>query len=126
MVHYSGAARAVSPKWLALTLLSLALIEPATALAGNDYLQAIAEEANKVGAAPQAASGSPTTTGGTQTTSTPMQAFEKQLEDRFAGTYLFYKRLPPEAREEIFRQYEGGAPIEDVRRTIMSRFLHTR
>jgi len=131
MAHYSGPAhlvRSVSPKWLALSLLSLALIEPATALAADDYLHAIEVEANKVGTEPEVATGSPTTPGpgGAETPSTPMQAFEKQLEDRFAGTYLFYKRLPPGAREEIYRQYEGGASIEDVRRTIMSRFLHTR
>jgi hypothetical protein len=128
MAHCSGPAhlvRIVSPKWLALSLLSLALIEPATGVAADDYLQSIEVEADKVGAEPAVSPDSPISAG-TQAPSSPMQAFEKQLEDRFAGTYLFYKRLPPEAKEEIYRQFKGGAPIEDVRRTIMNRFLHTR
>jgi hypothetical protein len=127
MAHCSGPMRLlrnVSPTWLALPFLLLSVAGSSAVLGADDYLDAISVEADKVGAEPSKAA-DPATDSADES-SNPMQAFEKQLEDRFAGTYLFYKRLPPESREEIFRQFKGGAPIEDVRRTIMSRFLHTR
>lgn len=127
MAHCSGPMRLVrnvSPTWLALPFLFLAAAGSSTVLGADDYLDAISVEADKVGAEPSDAA-EPSTDPGVEPND-PKHAFEQQLEDRFAGTYLFYNRLPPESREEIFRQFKDGAPIEDVRRTIMSRFLHTR
>jgi len=116
--------RCVSPTWLALSLFFLAIVGSALADSDDDYLEAIEVEASKVGAASATAGSFPDPSGASP--SSAMQAFEQQLQDRFAGTYLFYMRLSPGSKEEIFRQFKGGAPIEDVRRTIMARFLNTR
>lgn len=127
MAHCSGLAhfvRNVSPKGSASLLLLLAVTGASAAGSNDDYLQAIEVEADKVGVEEPATTAS--RNAGPQTPSSPMRAFERQLQDRFAGTYLFNKRLAPESKEEIYRQLKDGAPIEDVRRTIMNRFLHTR
>jgi hypothetical protein len=52
--------------------------------------------------------------------------FERLLEERYRGTFLFYQELPAKSQEEALLEYQGGASIEDVRKTIMSRFLHNR
>lgn len=41
-------------------------------------------------------------------------------------SYLFYTKLPVQSQEEVFLEYRDGAPIEEVRKTIMNRFLHSR
>jgi len=51
--------------------------------------------------------------------------FEDELEASYRGTYLFYKKLPAESQEEVFRERQQGASIEDIRKTIMSRYLHS-
>lgn len=120
-------ARNVSPTRLALPLVLMAIGTVAPpGHAADDYLDAIQSEAGKVGAEPAATDNPAASAARKPAPSGPVEAFERQLEERFAGTYLFYKRLPPESKEEIYRQFKDGAPIEDVRRTIMSRFLHTR
>jgi len=51
--------------------------------------------------------------------------FEDELEASYRGTYLFYKKLPAESQEEVFLERQQGASIEDIRKTIMSRYLHS-
>lgn len=52
--------------------------------------------------------------------------FEKELEDSYRGSYLFYKKLPKKSQEEVYLEYQGGDSIEEVRNTIMDRFIHSR
>jgi hypothetical protein len=106
--------RRVGYRLIALALLSLPLSPRAA-----DYLDSIQIEAQKLDGeasaeAPAAASDS------------PRVEFEHQLEQRYGGTYLFYKKLPGKSQEEVFLEYQAGASIEDVRNTIMNRFLHNR
>ena len=52
--------------------------------------------------------------------------FEKELERHYRGSYLFYKKLPQQSRNEIFREYERGASISDMRQEIMKHFLGSK
>jgi hypothetical protein len=90
--------------------------------ADEAYLDAVAAEATKVEAGPATAG-----TGAAPAAASDAQgAFEQELDQRFHGTYLFYKRLPPQSREELAKQYEGGSSMEEIRQAVMSRFLNKR
>lgn len=51
------------------------------------------------------------------------EAFELLLRDRYAGTFVFYNKLPERSRQEIFDEYAGGASITGVRKKIIDRLL---
>jgi hypothetical protein len=51
--------------------------------------------------------------------------FENELEASYRGTFLFYKKLPAKSQEEVFRERQQGASIDEVRKTIMNRYLHS-
>jgi hypothetical protein len=100
-------------------VIPFALLFLPLSLRGADYLDSIQVEAQKLDGeagveAPAAVSDG------------PRVDFEHQLEQRYGGTYLFYKKLPEKSQEEVFLEYRAGASIEGVRTTIMNRFLHNR
>jgi hypothetical protein len=55
-----------------------------------------------------------------------MADFEDELKVRFLGSFTFYKKLPQRSREEVYRGYLNGNTIEEIRKMIMSRYLHSR
>lgn len=89
-------------------------------VAADSYLDAIESEANKVNQPVEDEPSSPDPGSNDRT------QFEQELEKRYRGSYLFYKKLPARSQQEVFSEYARGASIEEVRRTIMSRFLHSR
>jgi hypothetical protein len=87
-------------------------------------LSAISQEAKKVETDYQPTlSESGETTGMTED-GLSLQAFEEDLKTRHKGSYTFYQKLPRRSREEVFLEYRGGASIDEIRQTIMDRFLH--
>lgn len=53
-----------------------------------------------------------------------MDAFEFELQERYTGSAVFYRKLPRRSQEEIYQDYRQGASISEVRKKIMNRFLH--
>jgi hypothetical protein len=51
------------------------------------------------------------------------EQLEGELKEKYAGTHLFYNKLPRSFQEEIYQDYLQGASIEEVRDKIMNRFL---
>lgn len=88
----------------------------------DDYLKALTQEADKVGSSGAAGSGVATTDGAQGGVS--RQAFESELKQKYAGSAVFYSKLPPATQEEIFLEYQSGASISQLRKKIMDRFLH--
>ena len=98
-----------------------ALIFPAAGFAEKSYLDAVQLESEKL----ENTGTSEEQSGGSQTAADDSVAkFEQELEARYRGTYLFYTKLPARSREEVFLEHQKGASIEEVRTTIMSRYLH--
>ncbi len=52
--------------------------------------------------------------------------FEEELKVRFLGSFTFYKKLPQRSREEVYHGYLNGNTIEEIRKMIMNRYLHSR
>lgn len=90
----------------------------APSLFADDYLDALKGEAGKIDAGPAAASASQ------DSEAPPPLDFERELDRRYHGTYLFYKQLPGRSREEILQAHANGASMEEIRKKIMDRFLH--
>lgn len=122
----TGTAFNAGNRWIVnLITPACLLMLPAVAYPEESYLDAISIEAEKLGGAPA----------GDQVTASQeadsadderLITFEQDLEARYRGTYLFYKRLPIGSQEEVFVEHQQGASIEDVRTTIMNRYLHSR
>jgi len=91
----------------------------------QSYLDAIRVEADKLDSGVSPEGGKAVTSEGADADD-PRSKFEKELGDRYSGTYLFYQKLPKKSQEEVYLEYEGGASIDEVRKTIMNRFLHNR
>ncbi|MCW8943855.1 MAG: hypothetical protein OQL27_03715 [Sedimenticola sp.] len=89
----------------------------------DDYLSALNQEAKKVDGKGEVSdtSGSVVTTGNTAVS---REAFEAELKEKYAGSAVFYSKLPPGSQEEIFLEYQDGATIVELRKKIMDRFLH--
>jgi hypothetical protein len=49
--------------------------------------------------------------------------FEKILDEKYHGSYVFYSKLPERSRQEIVNDYEQGMSFTDVRKKIIDRFL---
>lgn len=88
---------------------------------GDAYLEAIEQAAIRAG---QQQAGKPEEPG--SGSEDPQAMFEQYLKQRYQGSYLFYKRLPARSQKEVFHEFENGASIDDVRKTIMERFGHSR
>jgi hypothetical protein len=99
----------------------------AAPLAGypQSYLDAIQVEAEKLdGGSAGDSEAAPAASGAAD--DQHRAGFEEELQGRYSGTYLFYKKLPAKSQEEVYLDYQQGASIEEVRKTIMNRFLHSR
>lgn len=103
-------------KWLGLSgLLTFSALAWG---AEDDYLRQLELEASKVD-------------GGGATTVQPteqgdIKEFERELQSRYRGSFLFYEKLSPVSRAEIHAEYRGGASIDDLRKKIMKRFLRKK
>ncbi len=47
------------------------------------------------------------------------EAFDAALEERFYGSYIFYRDLPRQARDEVYNHYTAGAGIDELRKLII-------
>ena len=114
-----------------LVLFGLISLLPVTsAVAADDYLSELDAEASKVDptvlgdekdVAKTAAVESATST--SQGPEISRDNFESLLQDKYLGTYGFYKKLPERSRQEIYLEYSKGAPITEVRKKIVDRLL---
>ena len=50
--------------------------------------------------------------------------FDRLLEQRDFGTFMMYKRLPVESRDEVFLSYSQGATMEQIKAAVLNAFLH--
>jgi len=87
----------------------------------DDYLKALTQEADKVGKTVATESGG---SGSGVQGDASRQSFESELKEKYAGSAVFYSKLPPATQEEIFLEYRSGASIAELRKKIMDRFLH--
>mgnify|MGYP006921591418 CR=1 FL=1 len=87
----------------------------------DDYLKALTQEADKVGRTVATESGG---AGAGAQGEASRQVFESELKEKYAGSAVFYSKLPPATQEEIFLEYRSGASIAELRKKIMDRFLH--
>ncbi|MCU7959415.1 MAG: hypothetical protein KZQ58_05330 [gamma proteobacterium symbiont of Bathyaustriella thionipta] len=96
--------------------------------AADDYLDALEAEAAKVNDADDTKTdeGRPYHDEDGFLRNLPLQAFEEEMEDTFAGTYSFYRKLQKSSQGEVFDAYKKGATVEQLRRMIMNRFSHDR
>ena len=92
--------------------------------AQDDYLRALESEATKIAPAeevpaqPAAVTQVPAAGAGVT-----REQFESLLQDKYRGTYVFYRQLQPHTQEEIFAEFEGGVPIAELRDKIVDRYL---
>ncbi len=122
LVHVNRRYEAKSPggRLVVYLLIAAFLMLPQVSMAADDaLLDQLNAEAEKVEATGDEAVGS-------AESKADMSAFEKELEDHYRGSYLFYKKLPRRSQEEIFAEYAEGASIADIRKKIMNRFLHDK
>lgn len=97
--------------------------------AGDPYLDAVDEEAAKVGkdttvnnskSMRRGASGDTSA----RTADSSKAGFEALLRREHLGTYSFYRKLSQRSRDEIFGDYRDGASITALREKIVDRYLH--
>ena len=108
-----------------MILLGLSLMNVPTYSIGDAYLEMIEKEAQMLEMDPVLLD-SPEQAGSDLKTLGNRRAFEQELKQLYEGTYLFYEKLPERSREEVFIEYNQGASLEEVRKTIIDRFLHSR
>jgi hypothetical protein len=101
------------------------LIVPTAGHSQKSYLDAIQLEAEKLDQ-PVTAKADEAESGSATAVDEQVMEFEQELETRFKGSYLFYKKLPARSQEEVFLEHQQGASVEDVRKTILNRYLHSR
>lgn len=114
------------------SLLSFLLVS-LPALSADDYLSELDAEVKKVesreidgesgtSTVEQPAEVAPGTTASARAGAS-RDAFEELLRQHYLGTFGFYKKLPERSRQEIFAEYQNGAPISEVRKKIIDRLL---
>ena len=62
-------------------------------------------------------------TAGPVSESESREKFEKWLQEKYRGSFVFYSKLPQRSREEVFQQYTQGADLKVLRKTIVDRYL---
>ncbi|MES9883890.1 MAG: hypothetical protein ABW185_23815, partial [Sedimenticola sp.] len=99
----------------------------------DDYLSEINMEGEKVGkrtsVSPYSGGDAPVAARRAGLGFTPgmsIDAFVVYLEETYAGSAVFYKKLELWSQEEIYEAYAGGASYAEVRKKIMDRFLKRR
>lgn len=101
------------------------LVVPTTSNSQNDYLDALRLEEEKLDETAGSGGADEPAPGLSAVADEPLASFEQEFEASYRGTYLFYKKLPAKSKEEVFLEHQQGASIEDVRKTIMNRYLHS-
>jgi hypothetical protein len=96
--------------------------------AQDDYLRALESEATKIAPAEEvsaepAARPAAVTQAPAEATGVTREQFESLLQDKYRGTFVFYRQLQPHTQEEIFSEFEGGVPIAELRDKIVVRYL---
>ena len=111
--------------WVKMVLIvSVFVIQFSVMAAGDDdYLNALNQEAQKVGEKDATPEGSGSA-GEINGNSVSRDVFEAELKEKYAGSSLFYGKLPEAAQEEIYLEYRDGVSISVLRKKIMDRFLH--
>jgi hypothetical protein len=112
-----------------LVLLLCLCVSGAAFAADDDYLKAIEVESGKLESRQQdvdsgetQATPAPQTDAGSATLDV-RDKFEKILDEKYHGSYVFYQKLPERSRQEIVNEYEQGTPFEEIRKKIIDRFL---
>lgn len=86
---------------------------------GTNYLFQIEEEAKRRAATPLATEtpSAPAALDSTERLPLGLQpeAFEKALQEQFVGTYVFYQRLTPEGKRQIFEIYQRDNRVGTIR-----------
>lgn len=103
------------------------LAAPAAPAEQDPYLQTLEGEVDKLepnGVGEESASTS--TPESRQEATLVRDRFESMLQQRYAGTYSFYTRLPERSRQEIVGEYRHGADIRQLRQMIIDRFYGSK
>ena len=97
--------------------------------ADDDYLKAIEAESSKlesrnqdVGPEQQDVTAAPQADAAVATTDV-RDKFEKILDQKYHGSYVFYTKLPERSQQEIVNDYKQGTPFTEIRKKIIDRFL---
>ena len=106
-------------------LLGLSLVSLPVCSIGDTYLEMIEKEAQTLEMDPVLVD-SPEQVRADPVILSKRRVFEQELKRLYEGSYLFYTKLPERSREEVFIEYNQGASLEQVRKTIIDRFLHSR
>lgn len=112
---------------------SFLVLASVPALSADDYLSELDAEAKKVEARKidgesgtstvEAPPDVPSSDDGVSRPGASRDAFESLLKKKYLGTFGFYKKLPERSRQEIFLEYQRGAPMAEVRKKIIDRLL---
>lgn len=115
------------------TVIGLPILMSATSVlvAQDDYLKALESEATKIDAEPErseSVTGAGDVAVASAADSTPgsgvtREQFESLMQDKYRGTYVFYRQLQPHTQEEIFSEFEKGVPIAELRDKVVERYL---
>jgi transcriptional regulator of acetoin/glycerol metabolism len=110
--------------WAIAAMIISFFVTPVSVMAAgdDDYLSALKQEAKKVDSKDGSSTASDAT--GDAGNAVSREVFEAELKDKYAGSAVFYGKLPASSQEEIFLEYQGGATISELRKKIMDRFLH--
>jgi len=90
--------------------------------AGDDLLQSLEAEAQKVDAHP-VLEASMATSPSLDELQKQRAAFESDLQEHNKGTFAIYARLPERSREEVVRSYVDGASMDEIRQLVINRSL---
>lgn len=116
---------ALDRRSLVLMICAFLLISPMAVLSEESCLDAISVEAQKLedGSAGGAGAG---VSKSAAAADDPAAKFERELCASYRGTDLFYEKLPSKSQQQAFLEYQQAAPIKNVRKTTISRYLHGR
>jgi hypothetical protein len=109
-----------------LTVVLFGLVSTIAIAAGeDDYLSAISDEVDKVEAVTEYLAKDAGASDNTDDKEYlgKKQDFEKLLEERYHGSYIFYKKLPERTQLEIYEDYRRGAEIPKLREKIIDRYI---
>jgi len=96
-------------------------------ISADDYLTEIEAETVKLDPGlsyeKQPVGASSDNTAGQVSETESREKFEKWLQEKYRGSFVFYSKLPQRSREEVFQQYTQGADLKVLRKTIVDRYL---
>lgn len=121
MWRYRGETGRVVPvlRWFCRVIFGFVISFSVIATEEDDYLSALQQEADKVDERAAGVASAEAVSGRLS-----RESFESELKEKYAGSAVFYSKLEPGSQEEIYREYQSGATISQLRKKIMDRFLH--